>query len=73
MTPGEPTSVELLEEGKPEYLNPEDIWRAQKLAGTLIWLSTRARPDISYAQPRILSMATEAPKRAILEGLRLLR
>ena len=43
------------------------------MVGSLIWLSTRTRPDISYAQSRISSMATKAPKRAVLEGLRLLR
>ena len=43
------------------------------MAGSLIWLSTRTRPDLSYAQSRISSMATKAPKRAVVEGLRLLR
>ena len=74
MTPGESgTSVELPEEGTPQELDPDDIWRAQKLAGSLIWLSTRTGPDISYAQSRISSMATKAPKSALVEGLRLLR
>ena len=74
MTPGESgTSGELPEEGKPEDRNPEDIWGAQKLVGSLIWLSTRTRPDISYAQSRISSMATKAPKRAMLEGMKPLR
>ena len=44
-----------------------------KSAGSLIWLSTRTRPDITYAQSRISSMATKAPKRAFLEGMRVLR
>ena len=43
------------------------------MAGSLIWLSTRTRPDIAYAQSRISSMATKAPQRAVLEGLRVLR
>ena len=43
------------------------------MAGALIWLSTRTRPDIAYAQSRISSMATKAPQRAVIEGLRLLR
>ena len=47
--------------------------RAQKIAGSLIWLSTRTRPDISYAQSRISSMATKPPRRAMIEGLRVLR
>jgi len=68
--PGEVTSVELPEESKPKV---EDIHRAQKLAGSLIWLSTRTRPDIVYSQSRISSMATEAPIAAIKEGQRVLR
>ena len=73
MTPGEPSSTKLPEEGTPEQLDPEGVLRAQKMAGSLIWLSTRTRPDISYAQSRISSMATKAPQRAVIEGLRVLR
>ena len=47
--PGEVSSVELPEESNPKA---EDIHRAQKLAGSLIWLSTRTRPDIVYSQSR---------------------
>ena len=70
MEPGEVSSVEL-----PEELNPkaEDIHRAQKLVGSLIWLSTRTRPDIVYSQSRISSMATKAPIAAFKEGQRVLR
>ena len=68
--PGEVTTVELPEEVEPD---PEDILRAQKMAGSLIWLSTRTRPDITYAQSRISSMATKAPKKAFQEGMRALR
>merc|ERR1711973_738638 len=68
--PGEDTKVELPVE---QNVDPEDVHRAQRLAGSLIWLSTRTRPDITYAQSRISSMATEAPRRAFLEGMRVLR
>ena len=71
MTPGEPASTELPDEGTE--LDPNDVLRAQKMAGSLIWLSTRTRPDIAYVQSRISSMATKAPQRAIKEGLRALR
>ena len=70
MVPGETTTVELPEENETD---PEDILRAQKIAGSLIWLSTRTIPDITYAQSRISSMATKAPKRAFYEGMRVLR
>ena len=58
ITPGIPTTVELPVEDN--HL-PEEIHRAQKIAGSLIWLSTRTRPDITYAQSRISSMMTKAP------------
>ena len=71
--PGEPGDKTQLELPVEENVAPEDVHRAQKLAGSLIWLSTRTRPDITYAQSRISSMATKAPKRAFLEGIRVLR
>ena len=70
LVPGTPTSVELPAEEQPD---PEDIHRAQKIAGSLIWLSTRTRPDITYAQSRISSMMTKAPKTAVQEAIRVLR
>ena len=73
LTPGEPAPVELPEEYEEEGLDLSDITRAQKMAGSLIWLSARTRPDIAYAQSRISSMATKAPKTAVSEGLRVLR
>ena len=74
LTPGEASStVELPVEGIHLELDPEDVLRAQKLAVSFIWLSTRTRPDICYAQSRISSMATKAPKAALLEGFRVLR
>ena len=51
----------------------ELIQRAQKSAGSLIWLSTRSRPDICYAQSRTSSMSSKAPQGALLEGIRALR
>ena len=61
MVPGQPTKVELPQETEGET-DPEDVQRAQKLAGSLIWLSTRTRPDISYAQSRISSLATKTQR-----------
>ena len=73
VTPGELVPTQLPEEGTDQQLDPNDVLRAQKKAGSLIWLSTRTRPDISYAQSRISSMATKAPQRAVIEGSRVLR
>ena len=73
LVPGVPTKVELPGEEPEGEPDPEDIYRAQKLAGSLIWLSTRTRPDITYAQSRISSMMTKAPKTALMEGVRVLR
>ena len=70
VVPGEETKVELPVE---QNIDPDDVHRAQRLAGSRIWLSTRTRPDITDAQSRISSMATKAPKRAFLEGMRVLR
>ena len=50
-----------------------DVRQAQKLSGALIWLATRTRPDIVYAQSRISSLATRAPRRALECGKRVLR
>ena len=36
----------------PEEPTPELVNKAQKLVGELMWLSTRTRPDISYATSR---------------------
>ena len=70
LTPGTPTKVQLPEEDEQD---PEDVHRAQKIAGSLIWLSTRTRPDITYAQSRISSMMTKAPKAAVREAMSVLR
>ena len=70
LVPGIPTTVELPVE---EVQDPEDVHRAQKIAGSLIWLSTRTRPDITYAQSRISSMMLKAPKTAVAEAIRVLR
>ena len=36
----------------PDVPTPELVNKAQKLVGELMWLSTRTRPDISYASSR---------------------
>ena len=71
--PGVPTKVELPVEEPDAEPDPEDVHRAQKLAGSLIWLSTRTRPDTTFAQSRISSMMPKAPKTSLIEGIRVLR
>ena len=45
------------EPGKTQH----DIRAAQQAAGELLWLSTKTRPDISYAVSRICSSTSRAP------------
>ena len=51
----------------------EDVRKAQRLAGSLNWLATRTRPDISFIVSQLASAATKAPLRAIALGKRTLR
>ena len=52
----------------PGEIDPKDIHQAQKLARSLMCLSTRSRPDITYAQSRISSRSTKNPIQALEEG-----
>ncbi|WP_353239609.1 reverse transcriptase domain-containing protein [Limnohabitans sp.] len=53
--------------------DPREVKLCQKLAGSLIWLSTRTRPDIAFAQSKISSDATKNPARGLAMGKRVLR
>ena len=61
VTPGDPASIELSLELPEEDIDGSGVWKAQKLAGSLIWLSTRTIPDIAYVKPRVAHLATSAP------------
>ena len=61
---------EVPEEDEP---SPNDVHKAQRLAGGLNWLATRTRPDISFVVSQLASAATRAPLRAIALGKRCLR
>ena len=51
----------------------EDAREAQKIAGEILWLSTRSRPDLSYPIQKMTSEAQGNPKKAIKIGTRILR
>ena len=43
------------------------------MAGGLLWLASRTRPDISYATSRVATLATRRPAVALAFGKRVLR
>ena len=45
--------------------SPELTRMAQKAAGKLLWLSTRTRPDLSFATSHVCSAATRSPEMAL--------
>jgi hypothetical protein len=66
--------LETVEEAESrEEPDPREVKLCQKLAGSLIWLSTRTRPDIAFAQSKISSDATKNPARGLAMGKRVLR
>ena len=52
------------EEGKCSAPSDEMVRLAQKAAGELLWLSTRTRPDLSFAVCHVCSFATKKPEAA---------
>ena len=55
----------------PEFL--KKVREAQKLAGEVLWLTTRTRPDLCYPIQKMTSAATKDPELAIKFGFRMLR
>jgi len=49
------------------------VREAQRIAGEVLWLSTRTRPDLSYPIQRMTSEATKHPDKALKYGTRMLR
>ena len=45
-----------------ETINPEDVKRCQTVIGELLWLSTRTRPDLSFAVSYLGARVTKSPK-----------
>ena len=65
---------ETMEEAESvEEPDAKEVWLCQKLAGALIWLATRTRPDIAFAQSRVSSDATKNPTRGLMIGRIVLR
>ncbi|CAE7367174.1 unnamed protein product [Symbiodinium sp. CCMP2592] len=48
--------------------NEGEVRAAQQIAGELLWISQRTRPDIAYVCSLIGSLATRAPRRAVEIG-----
>jgi hypothetical protein len=58
--------------GVPEHeendITPSDIKAAQGIAGELLWLSVRSRPDISFSVGQIGRQVSHHPKWALQVG-----
>ena len=60
-------------ESKDEAIDPDCVRRAQSLAGELLWLSVRARPELSFAISRMAQLTTRRPNDALLIGQGILK
>ena len=58
----------------PDDAEPMEQWvkEAQKLAGEILWVSGRTRPDVSFAGALVSSLATRAPKRSRELGVKIM-
>ena len=50
----------------------QEVRSAQRIAGELLWISQRTRPDVAYACSLVGSLATRAPRRALEVGSKVL-
>ena len=64
----EPEKEELTEEERREAVE-----KAQQVLGSLLWASTRTRPDISFAVGKAASMVSKRPVEAVQRGQRIMR
>ena len=58
-------------EGEDQY-DDADVRAAQQIAGELLWVSQRTRPDIAFVCSLVGSLSTRAPRRAVEVGLKTL-
>ena len=62
------------EEGfEQESPDPNQVKQAQRMAGELLWLVTRTRPDIGYATAHVCGAALKSPAAAIRLGKMVMR
>ena len=64
---------ERVKEWKQSLEYAEGARRAQQIAGEILWLSTRTRPDLCYPIQKMTSAATKDPVNAGVMGTRILR
>ncbi|OLP95354.1 hypothetical protein AK812_SmicGene22530 [Symbiodinium microadriaticum] len=56
-------------ESREDSVDPEAVKAAQSLTGELLWLSVRARPELSFPVSRMAQLTTKRPKDALGIGL----
>ena len=60
-------------ESKDEAIDPDSVRQAQSLAGELLGLSVRARPELSFAISRVAQLTTRRPDDALSIGQGILK
>ena len=68
---------EQQEEWYQNWVTTDDFKRkvreAQKIAGEILWLTTRTRPDLCFSIQKMCSLATKNPVKSVQYGMRMLR
>ena len=62
--------VDEEEDEEGQEAQPGLVAEAQRIAGELLWVSTRTRPEISFAVGRMCSMVTKRPQQAVALGMK---
>ena len=55
----------LSDDQEEENIDPRDVRKCQAIVGELLWLSTKTRPDLSYAVSYLGSRVAKAPRRVL--------
>ena len=55
----------LSEDQEEEKIDPKEVKKCQAIVGELLWLSTKTRPDLSYAVSYLGSRVAKAPRRVL--------